>query len=68
KFISKCVCGSLVTADEMDDEDKSICCKQKGCEMSWYHLVCVGIERRVLGWMCDSCKHSGERGRGNKQR
>jgi hypothetical protein len=35
KFIGECVCGSPVTADKMDDEDKSICCKQKGCEMSW---------------------------------
>ena len=35
KFIGECVCGGPVTADEMDDEDESICCKQKGCETSW---------------------------------
>ena len=35
KFIGECVCGGPVTADKMDGEDKSICCKQKGCETSW---------------------------------
>ena len=35
KFISECVCGGPVTADKMDKEDESICCKQKGCETSW---------------------------------
>ena len=35
KFIGECVCGGPVTADKMDDEDESICCKQKGCETSW---------------------------------
>ena len=35
KFIGECVCGGPVTADEMDDKDESICCKQKGCETSW---------------------------------
>ncbi|EDR03397.1 uncharacterized protein LACBIDRAFT_307198 [Laccaria bicolor S238N-H82] len=35
KFIGECVCGGPVTADEMDDEDKSIWCKQKGCETNW---------------------------------
>lgn len=35
KFIGECVCGSPVTADEMNDEEKTICCKQKGCETCW---------------------------------
>ena len=35
KFIDECVRHGPVTADEMDDEDKLICCKQKGCETSW---------------------------------
>ena len=35
KFVGECVYGSPVTADEMDDKDESICCKQKGCETSW---------------------------------
>ena len=35
KFIGECVCGGPVTANEMDDEDELICCKQKGCETSW---------------------------------
>ena len=35
KFIGKCVFSGPVTADEMDNEDKLICCKQKGCETSW---------------------------------
>ena len=35
KIIGECVCGGPVTADEMNDEDESICCKQKGCETSW---------------------------------
>ena len=34
KFIGECVCGGPVTVDEMDNEDGSICCKQKGCETS----------------------------------
>jgi hypothetical protein len=36
-----------------------------------YHLLCAGIpgiERRIPGWVCESCKHSGERGKGNKRR
>ena len=35
KFIGECICGGPVTADEMDNEDELICCKQKGCETSW---------------------------------
>ena len=35
KFIGECICGGPVTADETDNEDKSICCKQKGCKTSW---------------------------------
>ena len=34
KFIGECVCSGPVTTDKMDDEDESICCKQKGCETS----------------------------------
>ena len=34
KFIGECVCGGPVTTDEMDDENESICCKQKGSETS----------------------------------
>jgi hypothetical protein len=35
KFIGECVCGNPVTVEEMDDEEKTICCKRKGCETSW---------------------------------
>ena len=35
KFIGKYVFSSPVTADEMDIEDKLICCRQKGCETNW---------------------------------
>ena len=35
KFIGKCVFHGPVTADEMDNEDKLIHHKQKGCETSW---------------------------------
>ena len=34
KFIGECVCGNPVTVEEMDDEEKTICCKRKGCETS----------------------------------
>ena len=35
KIIGECVCGNPVTVEEMDDEEKTICCKRKGCETSW---------------------------------
>jgi hypothetical protein len=35
QFIGECVCGSPVTVEEMDDQEKTICCKQKGCETGW---------------------------------
>ena len=35
KFIGECVCGGPVTADEMNDKDELICCRQKRCETSW---------------------------------
>src|ERR1700678_2016280 len=89
KFIGECVCGNPVTVEEMDDEEKTICCKRKGCETSLgksirmhlpvmvdsqvmqYRILCAGIpgiERRFPGWVCKSCKHSGERATGNKRR
>ena len=32
----------------------------------WFYANIPGIECRVSGWSCDSCKDSGEKGRGNK--
>ncbi|KAF8815419.1 hypothetical protein BYT27DRAFT_7301104 [Phlegmacium glaucopus] len=66
KFISECICGNPVPAEEMEKKGCAINCKQAGCETIWYHLECVGLEHRIPGWVCESCKSSGGKGQGGK--
>ncbi|KDR70514.1 hypothetical protein GALMADRAFT_76123 [Galerina marginata CBS 339.88] len=68
KFLGECICGNPVSAEEMDDGGQAIICKRAGCETTWYHLECVGLERRIPAWVCESCKSSGGKGQGGKRR
>src|SRR5271168_2419047 len=52
KFIGECVCGNPVTVEEMDDEEKTICCKRKGCETSWVSQLGCTCKLRLTHKLC----------------
>ncbi|KAJ6540484.1 hypothetical protein B0H19DRAFT_959877, partial [Mycena capillaripes] len=50
-----CDCGGSVTAEEQQDATSTIQCSKTGCESVWYHLICVELDARKQGWLCQPC-------------
>ena len=65
-FIDKCVFSSPVTADEMNNEDKLICCKQKGFETNWISKSECTYQQQRTYRLWYHLKYSRKRGRGSK--
>ena len=47
-----CICG-----DGLNTEGTWIRCDRSNCQLTWYHLACVGLEEAPAGkWYCPQCK------------
>ena len=47
-----CICG-----DGLDTEGTWIRCDRSKCQLTWYHLACVGLEEAPAGkWYCPQCR------------
>ena len=47
-----CICG-----DGLDTEGTWIRCDRSNCQLTWYHLACVGLEEAPVGkWYCPQCR------------
>ena len=47
-----CICG-----DGLNTEGTWIRCDRSNCQLTWYHLACVGLEEAPAGkWYCPQCR------------
>jgi len=56
--VHACICGTVVTEEEIQERSSVVECAHRGCETRWFHLHCIDLEYAPKNWRCDNHKPS----------
>ncbi len=54
--VHACICGSVVSEEEIKENSAVIECAHRGCETRYFHLRCADLEYAPKNWRCDNHK------------
>ena len=56
--VHACICGTVVTEEEIHEHSSVVKCTHHGCETRWFHLHCIDLMYAPKNWCCDNHKPS----------
>ena len=54
--VHACICGSVISKEEIKESTAVIECAHRGCEARYFRLHCIDLEYAPKNWHCDNHK------------